>query len=74
MVYPHNQDDVRQSTDAAASLGSVDICAFPDLMGYLAEGKIRPVIARRMPLVEAQQAQELLLGAKMKGKIVLICN
>ena len=51
MVYPHNQDDVRQSTDAAASLGSVDICAFPDLMGYLAEGKIRPVIARRMPLV-----------------------
>jgi NADPH:quinone reductase-like Zn-dependent oxidoreductase len=44
------------------------------LMGYLAEGKIAPVIARRMPLVEARQAQELILGAKVKGKIVLICD
>ena len=44
------------------------------LMGYLAEGKIAPVIARRMPLVEARQAQELILGAKVKGKIVLICE
>jgi NADPH:quinone reductase-like Zn-dependent oxidoreductase len=44
------------------------------LMSYLAEGKIKPVIAKRMPLVEAQQAQELILGAKVKGKIVLICT
>jgi NADPH2:quinone reductase len=44
------------------------------LMGYLAEGEIAPVIARRMPLVEARQAQELILGAKVKGKIVLICD
>jgi len=44
------------------------------LMGYLAEDKIKPVIAKRMPLVEAQQAQELILGAKVKGKIVLICT
>jgi NADPH2:quinone reductase len=42
------------------------------LMGYLAEGKIKPVIARRMPLVEASQAQELLIGAKVSGKIVLV--
>jgi NADPH2:quinone reductase len=44
------------------------------LMGYLAEGKIKPVIARRMPLVEAREAQELILEAKVKGKVVLICS
>ncbi|UCC88849.1 MAG: zinc-binding dehydrogenase [Anaerolineales bacterium] len=44
------------------------------LMGYLAEGEIKPVIARQMPLVEVRQAQELLLGAKVRGKIVLMCN
>jgi NADPH:quinone reductase-like Zn-dependent oxidoreductase len=44
------------------------------LIGNLAEGEIKPVIAKRMPLVDARQAQELLLGAKVKGKIVLICS
>jgi NADPH2:quinone reductase len=44
------------------------------LMGYLAKGKIKPVIAKRMPLVEARKAQELIWEAKVKGKIVLICN
>jgi NADPH:quinone reductase-like Zn-dependent oxidoreductase len=44
------------------------------LTSYLAEGKIQPAIAKRMPLMEARQAQELLLEAKVKGKIILICN
>jgi NADPH2:quinone reductase len=44
------------------------------LMGYLVEGKIKPVIAKRMPLVEARNAQKLIWEAKVKGKIVLICN
>ncbi|MFQ5796232.1 MAG: medium chain dehydrogenase/reductase family protein [Candidatus Bipolaricaulia bacterium] len=44
------------------------------LMDYLAEGKIKPVIADRMPLVEARKAQELLLDFKMQGKIVLVCS
>jgi NADPH2:quinone reductase len=44
------------------------------LMGYLADGKIKPVIAKRMPLVEASKAQKLIWEAKVKGKIVLICN
>ena len=44
------------------------------LMSFLAEGQIKPVIARQMPLGEARQAQELILGAKVKGKIVLICS
>jgi NADPH:quinone reductase-like Zn-dependent oxidoreductase len=43
-------------------------------MGYLADGKIKPVIAKRMPLVEASKAQKLIWEAKVKGKIVLICN
>ena len=44
------------------------------LMDYLAEGEIKPVIAKRMPLTEARQAQELILEAKVKGKIVLVCS
>lgn len=44
------------------------------LMGYLAESKIKPVIARRMPLAEAREAQELIAGAKVKGKITLVCS
>jgi NADPH2:quinone reductase len=44
------------------------------LMGYLAEGKIKPVITKRMPLVEASKAQKLIWETKVKGKIVLICN
>ena len=50
---------------------SVDLTT---LMNYLASGMIKPVIARRIPLEEAQQAQEMILGAKVKGKIVLICG
>ena len=44
------------------------------LLDWLVEGKINPVIAKRLPLVDAQQAQELLLEAKVTGKIVLMCN
>ena len=43
-------------------------------MNYLKEGMIKPVIAKRMPLVEAREAQEFILGAKVKGKIVLTCG
>jgi NADPH2:quinone reductase len=44
------------------------------LMGYLTEGQIKPIIAERMPLSEARKAQELIRGAMVKGKIVLVCN
>jgi NADPH2:quinone reductase len=44
------------------------------LMSYLADGKIKPVIAKKMPLVEASKAQKLIWEAKIKGKIVLFCN
>ena len=42
------------------------------LVGWLAGGRIKPVIARRMRLEEAPQAQQLLIEAGVRGKIVLI--
>ncbi len=44
------------------------------LLNLLKEGKIKPIVAARMPLNQAAQAHELLAGSSVKGKIVLICN
>ena len=44
------------------------------LLDWLAQGTINPVIAKRLPLVDARQAQELILEAKVTGKIVLMCK
>ena len=44
------------------------------LLDWLAEGTINPVIAKRMPLGEVRQAQEMILEAKVTGKIVLMCK
>jgi len=44
------------------------------LLGLLKQQKIKPVIARRFPLAEARQAQELLEKGGVTGKIVLICD
>jgi NADPH:quinone reductase-like Zn-dependent oxidoreductase len=41
------------------------------LFGLLAQNKIKPVIAARMPLAEASRAHELVEGAEVQGKIVL---
>jgi NADPH2:quinone reductase len=42
------------------------------LFGLLREQKIKPLIARRFPLTEARQAQELLGEGGVTGKIVLV--
>jgi NADPH2:quinone reductase len=42
------------------------------LLDLLRRQQIRPVIARRLPLVEARQAQELLEKGGVVGKIVLV--
>jgi NADPH2:quinone reductase len=42
------------------------------LFGLLHEKKIAPLIARRFPLVEARQAQELLGEGGVAGKVVLV--
>jgi NADPH2:quinone reductase len=44
------------------------------LFGLLQQKKIKPVIARRFPLAEARQAQELLAMGGVTGKIVLVPN
>lgn len=44
------------------------------LLNLVAQGKIKPIVASRMPLNQAAQAHELLAGGSVKGKIVLICN
>jgi len=44
------------------------------LFGLLADGKIKPVIEKRMSLDEAAQAHELIEQAAVKGRIVLIVN
>jgi NADPH:quinone reductase-like Zn-dependent oxidoreductase len=41
------------------------------LFGLLAQNKIKPVIAARMPLAEARRAHELVESAEVQGKIVL---
>ncbi len=44
------------------------------LLKLLAEGKIKPVVGKRISLVEATHAHELMEKAAVSGKIVLICN
>jgi NADPH2:quinone reductase len=44
------------------------------LMNLLKEGKIKPVISRKMPLIEAVEAHKLLDQSHVEGKIILIVN
>jgi NADPH2:quinone reductase len=44
------------------------------LLELLQQQKIKPLIARRFPLAEARQAQELLTKGGVIGKIVLVLN
>jgi NADPH:quinone reductase len=45
---------------------------FHVLLDLLREGKIRPVVAERLPLSDARRAHELLESAADKGKLVLV--
>ncbi|HSU55371.1 MAG TPA: medium chain dehydrogenase/reductase family protein [Candidatus Dormibacteraeota bacterium] len=47
---------------------------FITLLGHLQQKKIKPIIARRFPLAEARQAQELLGKGGVIGKVVLTPN
>jgi NADPH2:quinone reductase len=48
-----------------------DLTALFDLLG---QQKIKPIIAERVPLVEARRAHELLGTGGVIGKIVLVRN
>ena len=41
------------------------------LFGLLAEERIKPIIAKKMPFYEAAQAHKILENAGVQGKIVL---
>lgn len=42
------------------------------LLDYLATGKIKPIVAARIPLTEAARAHALLEGGGVGGKVVLV--
>ena len=45
---------------------------FGALVELLREGRIHPVVAKRLPLAEARHAHEMLESAASKGKLVLV--
>jgi NADPH:quinone reductase-like Zn-dependent oxidoreductase len=45
-----------------------------ELLDSLAEGKIKPVVAERIPLLEAARAHELLERGGHAGKVVLVAS
>lgn len=49
-----------------------DAQVFPNLVGYIERGEIRPIVARQYPLRDIALAQEEFLAKKHVGKIVLI--
>ncbi len=49
-----------------------DAEAFPNLVGYVERGEIRPLVARQYPLRDIAAAQEEFLAKKHLGKIVLV--
>lgn len=44
------------------------------LLGLLSQRQIKPLVAHRLPLSEARQAQELLEKGGVVGKVVLVCG
>jgi NADPH:quinone reductase-like Zn-dependent oxidoreductase len=44
------------------------------LLGLLAEGRIQPIVAERLPLEEVVRGHELMESARVRGKLVLLPN
>jgi NADPH2:quinone reductase len=44
------------------------------LLDLLKQEKIKPIVAKRLPLKQAAEAHKLLASGSVEGKIVLICN
>jgi NADPH2:quinone reductase len=60
------------STPNAGKLSQTQTLA--ELLDHLAAGKIQPVVAARIPLVEAARAHELLERGGYAGKVVLVAG
>ena len=61
MKFPHTHNDWYRKT-------------LTELLDSAATGKIKPVVAERIPLMEADRAHELLERGGHAGKVVLIAN
>jgi len=61
MKFPHTHNDWYRET-------------LTELLESAAAGRIRPVIAERIPLLEARRAHELLERGGHAGKVVLVAN
>jgi len=46
--------------------------AWEDMLPWLAEGKLRPIVGHQLPLAQAAEAHRLMLERKNFGKIVLM--
>ena len=49
-----------------------DESVFPNLIGYIERGEIRPVVAKTFPLTDIVRAQQEFLTRTHVGKFVLI--
>jgi NADPH:quinone reductase-like Zn-dependent oxidoreductase len=56
----------------APNAGPVIREVLPELLDLLANGKLRPVVAERVPLTEAARAHAILESGKYAGKVVLL--
>ena len=54
------------------AIAMVDEPVFPNLIGYIERGEIRPVVAKTFPLIEIVAAQQEFLRKAHVGKFVLI--
>ncbi len=59
----------KQLSLLGSTMGSLS--AFKKVLGFLAEGRLRPVVDRVMPLAECRRAHEILEAGEQFGKIVL---
>jgi NADPH2:quinone reductase len=51
---------------------AANMAAMRQMMGWMAEGKLRPLVSRRYPLMEAAQALNDMAARKVTGKVVIV--
>jgi NADPH:quinone reductase len=75
-LFPKGRKVMRMFGTTARPYSSPELCRkdLSMLFDLLAQVRIKPVIAERIPLLEAARAHELLGKKAVTGKLVLICN
>jgi NADPH2:quinone reductase len=49
-----------------------NLAAMQQMLGWMAEGKLRPLVSRRYPLADTAQALDDMAGRKVTGKVVIV--